>query len=275
MTVAALPNFKQFIGTGSTGPFTFAFTFDSNTELSVTVAGAGVVTLSPAHDYAVSGAGSSLGGSVTLTNALAVGSVLTVTRTLALEQDASLPNQGPFFSTTIEFALDRIVKMLQQLNQLIVQTNQLIVQTNQALAQAILNALEPHLIVNVTTSPNLSTYINVDATLGDVTVQIGGAITAVVDGGSSSSSGSILDGGTSLVTTFTIIDGGVSLQSSTVPFSGSSEIVVIKNDISANIVKILPPDGWTICGLSEYDLSVGGETVRLYPSLTNNFNRSG
>ena len=216
MTVAALPNFKQFVGNGSTGPFTFAFTFDSNTELSVTVAGAGLTTLSPAYDYTVSGAGSSLGGSITLTNALAVGSVLTVTRTLALEQDASLPNQGPFFSTTVEFALDRIVKMIQQLYTL----------------------FSSAIFITAVTSPSTTTFVNADASGGG--------------------------GGTG-------IDGGV--IGATVQYSGSGLLTVVKNDSTQYLVAVLPPAGWTICGRSEYDLSVGGESASFYPGLYNNLNR--
>ena len=216
MTVAALPNYKQFVGTGSPGPFTFSFTFDSNTEISCTVAGATPALLSPASDYTVSGAGSGSGGSVTLTNALAIGAVLTVTRTLALEQDASLPNQGPFFSTTVEFALDRIVKMIQQLYTL----------------------FSSAIFITAVTSPNNTTFVNADASAGG--------------------------GGTG-------IDGGV--IGATVQYSGSGLLTVIKNDNTQYLVAILPPVGWTICGRSEYDLGVGGESASFYPGLYNNLNR--
>lgn len=116
MTIANLPNFATFNGSGSTGPFLFAFPFLDDSQISVEKTVAGVTTaLTPNVDFTVSGAGSSSGGSVTLTVALAVGSTLTVTRTMPIEQATSLPNQGPFFATTVEAAFDYLTMICQQL----------------------------------------------------------------------------------------------------------------------------------------------------------------
>ena len=213
MTVAALPNYKTFVGAGTTGPFTFAFTFDSNTEISCKVLVAGQLNLlSPAFDYTVTGAGSSTGGSVTLTTALAVGAVLTVTRTLALAQDTNLPSQGPFFSTTVEYTFDRIVKMVQQLY-----------------------TINSSTFITAVTSPSTTTFVEANASAG-----AGGAG----------------------------IDGGI--IGVTVQYSGSGLLTVTKNDNTQYLVAVLPPAGWTICGRTEYDLSVGGESASFYPGLYSN-----
>ena len=117
MTIANLPNYALFVGTGSTGPFTFSFVFLDNAEISATVTdlSGNVTNLTQNIGYSVSGAGSDTGGSVTLAVALTTGYILTVTRTMPIEQDTSLPNQGPFFATTIEAALDYLTMICQQL----------------------------------------------------------------------------------------------------------------------------------------------------------------
>jgi archaellin len=116
MTIANLPNFATFNGSGSTGPFLFTFVFLDDSQISVEKTTAGVTTaLTPNVDFTVSGAGSDSGGSVTLTVALAVGSSITVTRTVPIEQDTSLPNQGPYFAATIEAAFDYLTMICQQL----------------------------------------------------------------------------------------------------------------------------------------------------------------
>ncbi len=122
MTVSAIPNYSTFIGSGSTGPFTFAFTFDLASEISVqtTDLSGNVTLLNPASSYTLTGMGLTTGGSVTLATALANGWKLVITRTMPLSQDIALPDQGPFFAPAIEQALDRIVKIIQQIT-----TNQL------------------------------------------------------------------------------------------------------------------------------------------------------
>lgn len=116
MTIAAIPNFKTFNGSGSTGPLYFSFVFLDDSQITVEKTTAGVTAVLTANvDYTVAGAGSDSGGSVTLTVALAIGSSLTVTRTVPVEQATSLPNQGPYFASTIEAALDYVTMICQQL----------------------------------------------------------------------------------------------------------------------------------------------------------------
>lgn len=117
MTVSAIPNFKVYAGSGSTGPFSFTFTFDEDSELSVVktdISGTQTV-LTLNVDYTVIGAGTLSGGSVTLLSALPTGYALTVTRKLPIIQDLSLPTGGPFYASDIEKAFDRTIKICQQL----------------------------------------------------------------------------------------------------------------------------------------------------------------
>ena len=116
MTVPFLPSYKVFIGSGSTGPFTFAFPFydPSNivvvkTNLTTQVS----QTLVPNIDYTLTGVSGA--ASVTLPAALPTGYSLTISRILPIEQDASLPNGGPFFSVTVETEFDYLTMLIQQL----------------------------------------------------------------------------------------------------------------------------------------------------------------
>ena len=201
MTVPALPNFFVFLGTGSTGPFTFSFPFLDNSEIVATITDP-FGNLTNALVASLTGAGSDTGGSLTLTTALAVGYTLTVSRQLPIEQETTLPDGGPFFAATIEAALDYLTMICQQL------------QTN----------ITANASVTVTTV-GLITYTEIDGSTGSQTVQ----------------------------------------------YSGAGELVVWRKDgVTANLVKIIPPAGWTIMGQTEYDLPVQWEWARFIASPTSN-----
>jgi len=121
MTIANLPNYASFTGTGSVGPFTFSFVFLEDSEISVEITDLlGIVVLLTQNvDYVVAGAGNNAGGSVTLMTALTTGWTLEVKRTLPLEQSLELPDQGPFFAPAIEAALDYLTMICQQLDRAI------------------------------------------------------------------------------------------------------------------------------------------------------------
>jgi hypothetical protein len=114
MTVPNLSNSVSFIGTGSTGPFTFAFPFFDNSEIVSTVTDlSGNVTT--ALVSGLTGAGTNTGGTLTLVNALATGYTLTITRIVPIAQTVQLPDGGPFFAATIEKMFDMVVMMIQQI----------------------------------------------------------------------------------------------------------------------------------------------------------------
>lgn len=118
MTVSSVVNKAQFLGSGSTGPFSFPFRFFSNEDVTVIKSSSsGPETLSEGVHYALAGAGLHTGGSVTLNTALADGERLTVLRTPAPVQETSFRNQGGFFPETHEDALDYQTMVIQSLDE--------------------------------------------------------------------------------------------------------------------------------------------------------------
>lgn len=124
MTIAISNNTAVFSGSGSAGPFSFTFPFFANSQISAAVASPlGIITdLVQDVDYtistsAINDVGAHLGGSITLTNPLASGYTLTITRTLPILQGLELPNQQPFFAPAIEAAFDYLTMICQQLNE--------------------------------------------------------------------------------------------------------------------------------------------------------------
>ena len=115
MSVATTDNRKIFLGSGTTGPFTFDFRFYNNTDIKIVKTVAGVDTaLAETTDYTLTGAGSYSGGSVTLSIALNTGEQITIYRQLPLTQDVDLRNQGAFFAETHEDVFDKVTMILQQ-----------------------------------------------------------------------------------------------------------------------------------------------------------------
>jgi hypothetical protein len=199
MTVPNIPNQVSFIGTGSVGPFTFAFPFFNNNEILAIVTDlSGNATT--ALVASLIGANTNTGGVLTLVNALPVGFVLSITRIVIIEQQTELPDGGPFFAQTIESALDYLTMICQQL----------------------VGQIQTIRFVN--TAVGTISYIEGDSSLGIDTIQ----------------------------------------------YAGNGELVVWKKDATANIVKILPPEGWTINRNTEYDLYTQGDYARFIASPTSN-----
>jgi len=119
-----------YSGTGSTGPFSFTFkTFDASTiiaEQRVTSTDVNTI-LTPVTDYSVtlnSDQDNNPGGTVTLTNALPVGSTLTLTTDSPRLQTLDLTNPGGFYPKTITDALDKCVILIQELYERLARTAQ-------------------------------------------------------------------------------------------------------------------------------------------------------
>lgn len=110
---------SDYLGTGSTGPFSFGFRIDDVSHLEVTKrSAAGVESLLVyATHYTVSGAGTQYGGTVTLLSALAVGEVLTLRRVVPETQSTNIKNAGPQFPEIFERALDQLAMQVQQLRE--------------------------------------------------------------------------------------------------------------------------------------------------------------
>lgn len=120
MTLITLTDRNDYVGAGTVGPFSYTFRIFAATDLKVIkrVVATGVETpLTLTTHYTVSGVGVVSGGSVTLVSALAVGEVLAIIRDAPLTQEIDLTNQGPFFPSTYENALDKATMLIQRLNE--------------------------------------------------------------------------------------------------------------------------------------------------------------
>jgi hypothetical protein len=119
LTVSNQTSVVQYNGNGSTVAWPTGFRFFKNTDLVVTKRTAtGVTTLLTLNtDYSVSGANSAGGGTVTTTNALAVGELLTVARVLTVQQLTDLRNQGEYFAEIHEDVFDYLTMLIQQANE--------------------------------------------------------------------------------------------------------------------------------------------------------------
>ena len=123
MTVAVNESDKRFHGSGSTGPFTWTWRFLANADIQVYRVAVPDETnplreervlLVEGVDYALTGAGTYQGGSLTLTDALANGTDLYVRRNTAALQAISIRNQGNNFRPEVhEEVFDRLTMIIQ------------------------------------------------------------------------------------------------------------------------------------------------------------------
>lgn len=110
MTLSTTNTRTNYPGAGSTGPFAIPYRILSSNQLLVTRGFPGAeTTLVLGTDYSVDTALAN----VTLTTALASGDQITIRRKPALDQPASIRNQGAYFPATIEDEFDRLVMQIQ------------------------------------------------------------------------------------------------------------------------------------------------------------------
>ena len=110
-----------YTGSGTTGPFTFAFKVFQASDLVVVkreISTATDTTLTLTTDYSVTLNGnqnSSPGGSITLVSSISSAYELTLTSNIENKQPTDLTNQGGFYPEVITDALDRACIQIQQL----------------------------------------------------------------------------------------------------------------------------------------------------------------
>jgi hypothetical protein len=125
MTISTTANSVTIGGDGSTTLFNFSFVWFASSAISVIYTDANGVetTLSPtAYTQTLTAAATGslwgIGGSVLypLTGSpIASGTTITILRTLLLDQDTSISNQGPFYPQAVEQALDTLCMEIQQI----------------------------------------------------------------------------------------------------------------------------------------------------------------
>ena len=118
MSLSATTNKAIHNGNGSATSFSYTFPIQSTDDLVVIFTDTdGVETTLTSSDYSVTGIGTTTGGAVTyplIGSPIALGTMLTIVRTVELFQDTVLSNQGGYFPEVVERALDRMVMMTQQ-----------------------------------------------------------------------------------------------------------------------------------------------------------------
>lgn len=160
MTIPSYDNRRSYTGDGSTTAFAFPPPFTANTDLMVQIRAADGTTTTQAlgADYAVAGAGSPAGGSVTMTAAPATGTTLIIYRDVPLTQSVDLQDGGPLPAPTINRALDRITMWGQRLKEQIAALGILATQTAAGLMSSAdkvkLDGIQPGAQANTVTSVN-------------------------------------------------------------------------------------------------------------------------
>ena len=143
MTVSSATNRVSYAGSGTTGPFTFAFEITAASDLVVTTTDSDGVetTLTNVTDYTISLDGDlPSAGSITTDSAVASGTTLVMLRTLALTQGTDFSDNDSLPAASIEQnGLDRVVMMIQQLQE---ELNRVVIQDVTASSQLELPTLE-------------------------------------------------------------------------------------------------------------------------------------
>lgn len=118
MTVSSNVNTTQFLGSGSSGPFSFGFKFYNNEEIAVIfIDTQGNSTLyAEGMHYTLSGAGDPDGGILNLASPLLADEKIKVIRTLDIVQATAFKNQGAFYPELHEDTFDKLTMILQQLD---------------------------------------------------------------------------------------------------------------------------------------------------------------
>jgi hypothetical protein len=126
MTVSSQTNKVVIAGNGVTTVFSYNFQINNAADAQVIYTDStGVSTTLSSTLYSISGLTSPTGGTVTyplVGSPIATGTSLTITRQLTLTQPTSIANQGAFYPTAVESAIDRAVMEIQQVSEQIGRT---------------------------------------------------------------------------------------------------------------------------------------------------------
>lgn len=118
MTISTTSNRVVGVGNGATTIWNYGFLIPAADEVVVQITDltTGVVTTLTTLQYSITGLGNVAGGTVTYTPAIGVNQTITIQRILPVKQTVSLSNQGSFYPTVVEGALDYLTMVCQQLS---------------------------------------------------------------------------------------------------------------------------------------------------------------
>lgn len=117
MTIESVYLPEVYAGNDVADTFAYAFKISADTEMVVTEVDDATdeeTVLILDTDYTVTGVGEDDGGDVVLTDPLATGKTLVLSRTTSATQSTNFENQGGFFANTHETAFDKITQLLQE-----------------------------------------------------------------------------------------------------------------------------------------------------------------
>lgn len=176
-----------YTGNGSTTAFPFSFKVFGTVEVTVVQTNLSLVetTLTLGTNYTVAlnaNQNSNPGGTVNMVTAPAAGFKITLTSSLTYTQTLDLTNQGGFYPSTINDALDRATIQIQQLNE----------QVGRAAKVNISSGTDSTSLVNNinTLANNLSTIQSVNANQTNINNAVPAATSATTSAASASSSAS-------------------------------------------------------------------------------------
>jgi hypothetical protein len=188
MTISTTSSKSILAGDGVTTVFPFSFAVRSAADISVlyTDASGNVSTLA-ANLYTVNlnaipaGQLYGVGGTVTyplVGSPIAVGTNLTIVRSVALTQTSSLINQGGYFPQVVEQALDVLTMALQQINETIGRSLTIPVSSTAA-------TVLPTPVANMVLGWNATAtaIVNIAAPAGAIALPAGGGIAVYTGGG--------------------------------------------------------------------------------------------
>lgn len=117
MTLSTTTCRASFNGTGTTGPFSFSFPFNDDSEIVAFTVKDNVITDLLSSQFTLTGEGTATGGTLTTSSVVPSGTTLVIMRVLPLTQTTDLENNGAFFAETHEQAIDRLTMQIQQLQE--------------------------------------------------------------------------------------------------------------------------------------------------------------
>jgi hypothetical protein len=271
MTVQATASRVTYAGDGSSVVFSIPFKFLANEDIRAVYlpSGGSETVWALDTDFTLTGAGSDSGGELTATTAPAVGSKLTILRSLALSQETDYVENDNFPAETHEAALDRGVMISQQLSERL--DRALVLPESSTLANISVPEPEDGALLSWDGSTLSNTAV---VTLDGVAVPLTVADNAIVrfDG----TTGRVLQSSDLLVTD----DGDIVSGGNTITLPGSSGTLPLASDIPANPASLSAEQAWTrsqyftpqtvssSSGALTIDFSSGGNVV--FCTLTEN-----
>jgi hypothetical protein len=108
-----VPPRNQYVGNAVTTQFTYSFKIFATTDLNVYVDSSLKTVVS---DYSVQNVGVDGGGTITFAVAPGLGSIITIESNVQEKRDTDFQTNGTFFASDINAELDRIVRMVQQVD---------------------------------------------------------------------------------------------------------------------------------------------------------------